>query len=513
MTPYGRARLKPTLFLVLLLILLLLSPRIFADHTTITVTVCNGSDCGPTPDVTSPTVPTNLVATPISTSQINLSWDASTDPVVNGAETSGVAGYNIYRDGGDSPLTSVSGNSFSDTGLLTSTLYTYTVSAFDHAGNESNQSGGVATTTLSNPTNAPNPSNGAPSGTLASGTTQVTLLLSTDINATCKYGVVANVSYSSEPNAFSTTGGTSHSTVVTGLSDGNTYTYYVRCASSFGVPMTGDYSISFAIASPSSGGGGGVGGGGGGGSSSSNFGPASADILLSGRAYPNSTVTVLEDAQVVASTNAGADGTFSASVNGISAGNYIFSVYGEDATGVRSSLYTFPISVTSSVTTGVSGIFIAPTLSADKTEVKQGDPITFFGQTFPGSQVTISINSSVEEFAQTMADKNGIYQYSFNTAPLEMGSHSAKDEAATTSEVSSYGASVAFSVGDTNVLRKNNANLGKADLNNDGKVNLVDFSILDYWYHRANPPTSVLLDGAATVDLADFSILAFYWTG
>ena len=44
-------------------------------------------------DITTPTVPTGLTATAVSSSQINLSWTASTDNV-------GVAGYKIYRGGG-----------------------------------------------------------------------------------------------------------------------------------------------------------------------------------------------------------------------------------------------------------------------------------------------------------------------------------------------------------------------------------------------------------------------------
>ena len=53
---------------------------------------------------------------------------------------------------------------------------------------------------------------------------------------------------------------------------------------------------------------------------------------------------------------------------------------------------------------------------------------------------------------------------------------------------------------------------GKADLNHDCKVNLVDFSIMAYWYGRANPPASVDLNGDKKVNLIDFSIMAYYWT-
>lgn len=87
-----------------------------------------------TSDIISPSIPQNLTATVISSTQINLSWSASTDNV-------GVAGYNLYRDGilahqsTGAPVTS-----YSDAGLQPSTAYTYTVSAYDAAGNESGQS-------------------------------------------------------------------------------------------------------------------------------------------------------------------------------------------------------------------------------------------------------------------------------------------------------------------------------------------------------------------------------------
>ncbi len=90
-------------------------------------------------DTTAPTVPTGLTATAISSSQINLSWTASTDNV-------GVTGYNIYR-GGTKIGTSL-GATYQDTGLAASTSYSYTVAAFDAAGNTSAQSAGASATTL-----------------------------------------------------------------------------------------------------------------------------------------------------------------------------------------------------------------------------------------------------------------------------------------------------------------------------------------------------------------------------
>ncbi len=99
-------------------------------------------------------------------------------------------------------------------------------------------------------TTPPALSNGQPTGTLTSGTTQTNISLATNENSTCKYGTVANTSYVSLPNTFSTTGGVSHSQLVTGLTNGSSYTYYVRCQDTAGNPTTTDYPITFGVATP-----------------------------------------------------------------------------------------------------------------------------------------------------------------------------------------------------------------------------------------------------------------------
>jgi Dockerin type I domain len=53
----------------------------------------------------------------------------------------------------------------------------------------------------------------------------------------------------------------------------------------------------------------------------------------------------------------------------------------------------------------------------------------------------------------------------------------------------------------------------KSDVNDDNKINIVDFSIAAYWYKRSSPPASVDLNSDGKVDIVDFSIMAFNWTG
>ncbi|MCA9363844.1 fibronectin type III domain-containing protein [Candidatus Kaiserbacteria bacterium] len=89
-------------------------------------------------DTTPPTAPSNLTATPISTSRIDLAWDASADDV-------SIAGYRVFRDA--VAIATTTATSYADTGLTASTTYSYYLDAFDPTGNTSSSSVAVATTT------------------------------------------------------------------------------------------------------------------------------------------------------------------------------------------------------------------------------------------------------------------------------------------------------------------------------------------------------------------------------
>jgi hypothetical protein len=94
-------------------------------------------------------------------------------------------------------------------------------------------------------------SGGQPAGVLPAGTTQTTLSLTTDENATCRYGTTSGVAYGSMVNTFSTTGAMTHSTLLSGLVSGSNYSYFVRCQDAAGNANTDDYVIAFAVSSTS----------------------------------------------------------------------------------------------------------------------------------------------------------------------------------------------------------------------------------------------------------------------
>lgn len=90
-------------------------------------------------DTTAPSVPGNLQGSGVSSSAIDLIWSAATDNI-------GVTGYEVRRDG--LLVATIAQTTYTDTGLIANTSYTYTVAARDAAGNVSAESTAVTATTL-----------------------------------------------------------------------------------------------------------------------------------------------------------------------------------------------------------------------------------------------------------------------------------------------------------------------------------------------------------------------------
>ena len=93
----------------------------------------------------------------------------------------------------------------------------------------------------------PTCSDPSPAESLSSGTTQIIISLTTDENAVCKYSTTPGTDYSLMQNTFSTTNSTTHSTLITGLEGGNTYTCYIRSKDIAGNTNSDDFLISFEV--------------------------------------------------------------------------------------------------------------------------------------------------------------------------------------------------------------------------------------------------------------------------
>jgi chitodextrinase len=89
-------------------------------------------------DTQAPTTPGNLGASGTGPMTMAVSWSSSNDNV-------GVAGYKVSRNG--TQVATVTGTSWNDGGLSPSTTYSYSVTAYDAAGNLSSAASASGTTT------------------------------------------------------------------------------------------------------------------------------------------------------------------------------------------------------------------------------------------------------------------------------------------------------------------------------------------------------------------------------
>jgi hypothetical protein len=255
-------------------------------------------------------------------------------------------------------------------------------------------------------------------------------------------------------------------------------------------------------------------GGGGGGAGGGVTPGIPTTVNFSGMGYPLSKIVILQDGVQVVNTIADPSANFSASVTGLSQGTYTFAVYAQDKNGNRSAMFSFPVYITTGATINIGGIILAPTIDVERIQVRRGDNEPIFGFTVPNSKVNITVHSDDVHFVSATANASGAYLYNFDTTPLEYGDHNAKSRALFDQKVSAETNPVSFLVSTESKIKTPSCSTLVGDINCDGKVNLVDFSILAYWYKKGTlPPANVDLNSDGKINLVDFSIMAYHWTG
>ncbi len=251
-----------------------------------------------------------------------------------------------------------------------------------------------------------------------------------------------------------------------------------------------------------------VGGGGGGGGV---YIPrVTTKVIIKGMAYPLSHITILKDGRVETTTIADSQANFNVEITNITAGIWTFGIYAKDDEGRKSITFSFTTNVISRMTTTISGIFLPPTIDLSKTILERGETLNILGQTAPQSDIIIFISSD-EIIKKTIAQADGTWFYGFDTTLLEEGFHATRAQATSSDDLlSTFSNTLAFYVG-KEIPRVPGAVCSRADLNGDGKTNLIDFSILIYWWGRYDSCADQNGDGK--VNLVDLSIMVYWWTG
>jgi len=240
--------------------------------------------------------------------------------------------------------------------------------------------------------------------------------------------------------------------------------------------------------------------------------PGQTKLVVYGKAYPDTEVNILKDGKTIAKVNTDSQANFSYQTTDITPGVQSLSFWAQDKFGLKSILFTLTFEVLPNVVTTVRGAYLPPTISLEKNVVKKGEILNIFGQTIPDTNILLFVASPKEIKKELKANEKGEWKDPFDTTSLEDESmHTAKSqfkgifEGATV--VSSYSKFVTFYVG----RGKPGEICPGADLNQDGKVNLTDFSILMYYWGTDNKCADQNKNGK--VDFPDFSIMMYYWTG
>jgi len=281
-------------------------------------------------------------------------------------------------------------------------------------------------------------------------------------------------------------------TSVSGLSENTKYYFVVTAQDAFGKTIATSSQV-FAK-TPS----GGVGGKEGGGVS------RQRGVEVFGYAAARGTVHILRDGNRVATVPVTNSGFFRIVLSDFSVGSYQLTMYSVDEEGIRSGLLSLPITITSeSSLAQLSGVFLPPTI-----QFKSSDEyVSVEGNTVPGTSVGIVVLDRGEMVLMKTVTANalGAYNAIFPREFIEKEERVIKSIASFDGRQSPFGLAISFVDTDTSELR--------GDINKDGRINLIDFSVLAYWYKRSNPPKQMDLNGDGVVTLTDLSILTYWWTG
>lgn len=230
-------------------------------------------------------------------------------------------------------------------------------------------------------------------------------------------------------------------------------------------------------------------------------------VRFSGLAYPLAKVTVLKRDGVILNTLADDDGKFTIFVP--ENDWQLFTLYATDTVGRKSTLLNFPTILYNGVITDISGIKFAPTITTDKISVKKGDFVTIEGASLPNTIVEVVFEGLEGRTFTLTSNSRGVYSITI-PAGFSEGEYVIRSRYVGDSRTSRV---VRLTVGSASILRTEATTNIPGDCNFDQRVTLVDFSVLAYWYGKANPPKCVDTNGDGIINLVDFSILAFYWNG
>lgn len=240
---------------------------------------------------------------------------------------------------------------------------------------------------------------------------------------------------------------------------------------------------------------------------------AQTQVVFAGKAYPNTRVQILKDGVLLGIAQADGNADFSYNVTNATPGPTTFGFWAEDNKKIRSITYTTTFQVTQNAVTNVGNVFLPPTIRALIAKVSPGTNIILDGTTAPRARVQLLLDKSSAPVHTANSKDNGEWDASLPTGGMSPENYhqilpflELIGASGTVPQKSGNGTSLNVFVGNSNVSDRT----GNGDINGDGKVNILDFSMLLFRFGGADPAGDLNHDGK--VNIADLSIMLFNWT-
>ncbi len=228
---------------------------------------------------------------------------------------------------------------------------------------------------------------------------------------------------------------------------------------------------------------------------------------LQGWAYPQGSVVLLRDGEELRRASTDSSGEFNIEINQPMEGSFSFllKAQGAEDENLSSTDISFNLEMNPSRGVIIRNIMFSPITQISKEFFLTEESVDISGRGIPNNEVNIQIlkNDDVVVRETTSTTANGEWSFSLEPGSLDRGRYVIRTRSLAFDEESAFGGFLVFGISETGC--------NVADIVNDGRVGLSDFSVLmHYWNTRE---TRADLNNDGVVDLLDFSIMMNCWTG
>ncbi len=238
--------------------------------------------------------------------------------------------------------------------------------------------------------------------------------------------------------------------------------------------------------------------------------PPYASVRLSGYSAPGTFITITENGTVIGTDTAGIAGLFSKYLTGIAPGLHTFTVFGVDQSSLTTSLMDITATTPIYQETSITDLLLSPTIQLSASSINQGDPLISYGSSIINGNLSIFTEPHMRTYYAT-ASATGIWDYTLTNSneyiPGDYHMYSLVQNSI--GSQSNFSNALQFTVVSQQGGSNPTCDISEGDLNCDGSINLLDFSILMYYWGSTNPVSDIDVDGV--VNLVDFSIMMYFW--